>query len=161
MDIIQKLQAIQFFAKLKDDVESLKKIVSIIKIEKFQEGNYIINEGEIGSKMYILYSGVIRVEGKTVSRDKFTIAKFQNTFTFGESALMDNEVRSASIFAEKDCECYVIQNTDFDNLCKENPKIGYIIIKEIAKSLISRLRNTTMDKLNLISALISDDSGIE
>jgi|WetSurMetagenome_2_1015567.scaffolds.fasta_scaffold339213_2 CRP-like cAMP-binding protein len=161
MDILQKLKSIQLFSNLKDDDESLEKIVGIIRIEKIPAGHYIINEGEIGNKMYILFDGIVRVEGKTVSKDKFTIAKFHDSFIFGESALMDNEVRSASVYAETDCECYVILNSDFEKLCDDNPTIGYKIIKEIAKSLIVRLKNTTLDKLNLISALINEDSMIE
>ena len=159
MDMMQKLKTIHLFSKLKNDEDSLKKISGIITVEKISSGKYIINEGEIGNKMYILYSGVVRVEGKTISNDKFTMAKFQNNFIFGESALMDNEVRSASIFAETDCECYVIKNDDFERLCEENPHIGYKIIKEIARSLITRLKKTNLDKLNLIYALIGDDNG--
>ena len=158
MEAVEKLKKLRMFSLLKNDEESLKKIESILKIEKIHEGKYIINEGEIGDKMYILFSGTVRVEGKTVSNDKFTIAKFRDNFIFGESALMDNEVRSASVFAETDCECYVINNRDFEKLCEDDPNIGYRIIKEIAKSIIERLRNTTVDKLNLISALINDEN---
>jgi CRP-like cAMP-binding protein len=76
---------------------------------------------------------------------------------FGEVALMDNDVRSASVFALTPVECFSIRKTDFERVCESEPRIGYYVIKEIVKSLTRHLRKTTQDSVNLISALLNEE----
>ncbi len=158
-DIIIRLQKISLFSSIKNNEDALNKIAKIIKIENFSQSNTIIKEGDIGDKMYILNRGEVKIEKKTLSNDQFTVVilkQDQNVF-FGEIALMDNDLRSASVIAMTDIECYTIKKDDFEDLCKNNPEIGYHIIKEMAKSLSVRIRKATLDNANLIEALVSDE----
>jgi len=141
MKIIDRLGNLSLFSRFKNDETLLLKIAEIIFTENFQAGKYIIKEGDTGDKMYILNKGTVKIEKKTLAGDKFTVVvlkDFMNIF-FGELALMDNDVRSASVLAETDCECYVIKKDDFEKFCDENPFVGYHITKEIAKSMSARV----------------------
>ena len=157
-DIIKKLSNISLFKAFKDDEEALKRIAGIIRIEKFKKDSYVISEGDTGDKMYILNKGTVRIDKKTLANDSFTVVNLSENMHvfFGELALIDNDVRSASVYALNDLECFVFNKTDFERLAEENPKIGYVITKEIAKSLSTRLRKETLDKINLIDALVSE-----
>jgi CRP/FNR family transcriptional regulator, cyclic AMP receptor protein len=108
--------------------------------------------------MYILNSGSVKVEKFTLDKEKFTVVNLKDDMNvfFGEVALMDNDLRSASVYAITAIECFVIKKEDFEKLCDDNNTIGYYITKEIAKSLSLRLRRVTMDNVNLIAALIND-----
>jgi len=158
-DIINRLQNISLFYELKNNREALEKISKIIKIENFPKNTYIIKEGDIGTKMYILNKGEVRIEKTTLSKDTFTVINLKDDMDayFGELALIDNDLRSASVVSLTDVECYVIDKKDFENICENNYQIGYYIYKEIAKKLSIRLRKITLDNINLISALISED----
>ncbi|MFH1538713.1 MAG: cyclic nucleotide-binding domain-containing protein, partial [bacterium] len=80
---------------------------------------------------------------------------FMNVF-FGEMALIDDDVRSASVLADTDCECFVIKKSDFQKLADENHMIGYFVTQEIAKILSSRLRKAGEDTITLFEALVSE-----
>ncbi len=160
MNIIERLKTISLFSEIKNNDTALKKIGNIIRKENIAAGSCIIKEGEVGDKMYILNKGTVKIEKKTLANDSFTVDILHDNMNifFGEIALMDNDLRSASVIAVNDCECYVINKDDFDKLCKNNPEIGYYIIKEIAVSLSSKFRKITQDNVNLIDAIIRDDN---
>jgi CRP/FNR family transcriptional regulator, cyclic AMP receptor protein len=160
-EIVSKLGKISIFSGIFNKKNDLEKIAAIIKIEHFKAGSFIIVEGEYGDKMYVLNKGEVRIEKKTLSNDRFTVISLKDDMNvcFGEIALMDNDLRSASVLALKETECFVITKKDFEKLCESNPEIGYLIIREIAKSLSIRLRKATLDNVNLIAALLNDENG--
>ena len=159
MSIINKIRDISLFKSLKDNEELLSKIAEIIVVKSFSRDTYIIKEGEIGNSMYILIKGTVSIEKTTSMGDVFSVAKLSetNNVYFGEPALMDNDVRSASVITITDTVCYMINKDTFDNFCEDNPMIGYLIIKDIAISLANKLRKTTNDNLVLINALCCDE----
>ncbi len=160
MNIIERLKTISIFSDIKDNSLILEKISSIIKTENYKTGESIIIEGEVGDKMYILNKGSVKIEKKTLYKDSFVVDILYDNMNvfFGEIALMDNDLRSATVVALTDTECYIIKKDDFENLCTEKPEIGYYIIKEIAKSLALKFRKINQDNVNLINAIISDEN---
>lgn len=161
-NVIERLKKISLFNAIKDNDEILKKVATIIKVEKFPANSYIIKEGQEGDKMYILNKGSARVEKNTLSKDKFIVSNLRDDMNifFGEVSLMDNDLRSASIYTITDAECFIITKDDFDKFCEENPHIGYHITKEIAKLLSSRLRRISGDNMILIEALVKGEDSI-
>jgi CRP/FNR family transcriptional regulator, cyclic AMP receptor protein len=157
---VKRLETISIFAAFKNDRPTLDKIAAIMRVEHFPQDAYIIKEGDDGDVMYILNKGTVRIEKKTLANDKFTVVNLRDDMNifFGEVALMDNDVRSASVYAITPVECFSIRKSDFERVADADPRIGYYVIKEIVKSLSGRLRKTTQDSVNLIAALISDES---
>lgn len=157
--IVSRLQNISIFGALKNDEVLLIQIAGIMKIEKFNPNTYIIHEGEIGNKMYILNKGKVKVERNTPSKDQFTVAILDDSMNvcFGELALMDNDVRSASVLSVTETECYVINKLDFEKICEHNPKIGYLVMREIGRALSQRFRKSASDNMQLIEALIKEE----
>jgi CRP-like cAMP-binding protein len=157
-DIIDRLANISIFREFKDQPDILELIADILQIESYKADTYVLREGETGNRMYILNRGTVRVEQRTPAEDNFTVVNLTESMHvfFGEIALLDNDVRSASVKAINDIECFVIHKKDFEELCEKYPVIGYRIMKEIARSLTQRIRKSNQEKINLIQALISD-----
>lgn len=158
-----KLKHISLFEGLKDDPEAIARIADIINIKEFLKGSHIIREGDKGDEMFILSEGSVRVEKTTMHDDTYTVVKLeasQNVF-FGEMALIDNDVRSASVTADTYCQCYLISKEDFQKLAEENHTIGYFVNKEIATILSRRLRKSDADTITLFEALVSEIEELE
>jgi len=161
--IRRKLQQISLFKGFKDDPEAIGKVAQIINIKEFLKGSHIIREGDRGDEMYILSEGNVRVEKTTMHDDTYTVIKLeagQNVF-FGEMALIDNDVRSASVMADTYCQCYIISKEDFQKLAEEDHTIGYHVNKEIAAILSGRLRKSDQDTITLFEALVSEIEELE
>lgn len=66
--------------------------------------------------------------------------------------VVEDAPRSASVRAASDCELLELRRADFDRLAGGDVELGYRLIRNIASSLIRRLRDTDRDILKLTAA---------
>lgn len=164
--VVEKLSKIKLFDTLKDDEERMTLLARIAAWQKCKAGDEVISEGMEGSELYILYSGKVSVHKRTLEREPYTIVTlrdYEDVF-FGELALMDREVRSASVTAETDCEFLVINRDDFTRLGEEDPRLGLLVTRAIGKELSKRLRKANQDIIILFEALVeqvAESGGLE
>ncbi len=59
---------------------------------------------------------------------------------FGEVALLDTEVRSASVEADADLVCYVMEHEAFQQLVDNHPDIAVTLLRNLGRELSNRLR---------------------
>lgn len=153
------LKTVMLFEGLDD--EQIERIASIVYKESIPTGVNILQEGEEGDKMYIIQEGTAEVSRTLtlkVTRHEFgqkekTFIRLSPGFFFGEMALLENDVRSATVATVSDCKLFVIDRETFNALCESQPAIGYKILRNIAKTISGRLRRTNQDVLKLTTAL--------
>jgi CRP/FNR family cyclic AMP-dependent transcriptional regulator len=73
--------------------------------------------------------------------------------SFGEMALLENEVRSATVTALTDCRLLELQREDFLNFLRQNCVIGVKILLRLSQLLSRNLRKTNQDVVKLTTAL--------
>ncbi|MBW1740860.1 MAG: cyclic nucleotide-binding domain-containing protein [Deltaproteobacteria bacterium] len=156
--IIAKLRKIELFQCIKDDDERLAKLAGIVSVRHCKAGHRVITEGEEGSEFYILNKGTVGILKRTLDNDVFTIDTLtdKEDVFFGELALMDEELRSASVAADTDCEFLVINRDDFNRLGEEDPLLGLLVTRAIGRALSKRLRKTNEDLIILFEALVGE-----
>ena len=164
--VIEKLSKIKLFHTVKDDEERLTKLARIVTWQQCKAGVEVLSEGTEGSELYILQKGTVRIIKRTLDQERYTIVtlKDDEDAFFGELALLDREVRSASVLAETDCEFLVINREDFNQLGEEDPRLGLPVTRAIAKELSKRLRKANQDMVLLFEALVeqvAESGGLE
>jgi CRP-like cAMP-binding protein len=164
--VIEKLRKIKLFYTVKDDEERLTKLARIVTWQQCKAGVEVLSEGTEGSELYILQKGTVRIIKRTLDQERYTIVtlKDDEDAFFGELALLDREVRSASVLAETDCEFLVINREDFNQLGEEDPRLGLPVTRAIAKELSKRLRKANQDMVLLFEALVeqvAESGGLE
>ena len=164
--IIEKLKKVKLFGKLGDDEERLAKLARIVTWQQCKAGDEVLSEGTEGSELYILQKGTVRIVKRTLDKERYTIVSLKDDEDafFGELALLDREVRSASVIAETDCEFLVINREDFNQLGEEDPRLGLLVTRGIGKELSKRLRKANKDMVILFQALVeqvAESGGLE
>jgi CRP-like cAMP-binding protein len=101
----------------------------------FAPGSYIIKEGNGGSHMYVMLNGEAKVL-KTGRDGEVELAQLKAADSFGETALADNEQRSASVVAKTPCVLVRINAKTVNS----RPEIGLKVYQNLAKVLAKRLR---------------------
>jgi CRP/FNR family cyclic AMP-dependent transcriptional regulator len=136
----------------------MTRLLSIIKIRKYQEGKHVIREGEIGSELFIVYKGGVEIRKKTRDGDDYTviILRAEDNAFFGEMALIDDDKRSATVLTLENSIFLVISKEDFITLGDQFPAIGLPITRAISRILAGRLRKTTQDMLTIFDALVNE-----
>ena len=113
---VRILQSVPLLAKLSES--KLLELSSVMKVQSFSDGTYIIREGEEGSRFYIINEGEVRcmISNKSNPDESEEIARLYPQQFFGERALVTNEARDANVIACGTVECLVLDRKSFQVL---------------------------------------------
>ncbi len=126
--------------------DEVSELLSIAEERSYTRGTLIVQEDSKSRDLYLLRQGRISVRialPSNLDREEI-VYSMRDGQIFGELSLVDGCPRSATIRAEDDV---VTLRFDFDNLSQlleSKPRIGYILMRNIAVIISARMRNTNM-----------------
>ena len=127
---VAALQRVPLFTDLSPD--EVEQIALLFKERHFVEGECVVKEGADGAAFFLIESGEAAVSVAGKER-----ASLQPGDHFGEIALIDEGVRSATITATTDLVCYGLTFWEFRPLVVENGEIGWKLLHYLAQKLRS------------------------
>ncbi|XP_044211644.1 potassium/sodium hyperpolarization-activated cyclic nucleotide-gated channel 3-like isoform X1 [Thunnus albacares] len=98
------------------DPNFVTSMLTKLRFEVFQPGDYIIREGTIGKKMYFIQHGVVSVLTKSSKDTKLSDGSY-----FGEICLLTRGRRTASVRADNYCRLYSLSVDNFNEVLEEYP----------------------------------------
>ncbi|HTX80155.1 MAG TPA: cyclic nucleotide-binding domain-containing protein [Longilinea sp.] len=135
-------------------VAQLELIEAICEERNYQKGDQIFGENAHSDELYIIVTGQVNillnpklVASKKESRyaEPETIARLREGQSFGEIALVDQGIRSASAWAGSDgTRLLLIRRDRLLLLCNTTPEIGYRIMYNLAFDLAQKMRNADL-----------------
>jgi CRP/FNR family transcriptional regulator, cyclic AMP receptor protein len=153
------LAACRLFQGLDGDDTALTDLAEVCEDRRASAGSLLIEEGSEGDTMYVMRSGSVRVEKRTMYRDAYTVTVISGRdggAFFGELALLDRDKRSASVVAESACELIVIRRDRFHAWGDRHFSAGLLATRRIAEHLADRLRRANADIVTLFTALVRE-----
>jgi CRP-like cAMP-binding protein len=133
MAIEDTLAKVELFTDL--EKEDLTRIAKATVTRDFKQGDVIVRENEIGVAFYVIASGSVEVVMGLGTANEQVIGTLKAGTFFGEMALFDNHVRSASVRAATDCQCLVITKWDFNAEMSENSHIAIAMLAVLARRI--------------------------
>ncbi len=132
-------------------VEQLERIEAICARVTFPQGTIIFQENSFGDDMYIVARGEIEIMvdpamlGLETTAGAKTVATLRKGQVFGEVAMVDKGLRSASAQVVKgDAHLLVIKRADMMTLCEQDYKLGYMLMRNIAADLAFKIRGADL-----------------
>ncbi len=111
-----------------------------MKKANYKKFDLIFTEGIPGDCAYMIDKGRIAiVSGRDINHKHKALAILHKNAIFGEMALIDEEVRSATAFALEDCTLSVITPMTLHYLIENDP----LALSPLLEVLSQRLRQTT------------------
>jgi hypothetical protein len=107
---LKKLPIFSFVPEIK-----LFQIANKLKMKHFIIGEEIIREGTMGDTLYILNQGKVRFYCNNVQ-----IRELEPHSCFGEISLLTNNVRSTTVKAIENTECYLIDRNSINEIIDAN-----------------------------------------
>ena len=144
--MIPKEKILEF--KIFEDIslEELDAILDISEEKLYQSGDVILEESSYGtdSDFYVILQGNVKVEiqaSRINSDDKLNkrLAVLKSSDVFGEIGLLKSRRRSAKVSAYSDLNVLKINQKKLFQLFIYNPRLGYIIMKNLAGILSDRI----------------------
>lgn len=135
---LEVLKGMQLFRYL--NYKELVRLMNITQMRRYGDGESIISEGDAGAEFFIILDGKVRLH----KGDSF-ITSLKRGDHFGEMALVDSDVRSASASAQGSARTLVIHRRDFYEIIREESKLSVKLLWSFVRELTKRLRKTTAD----------------
>ena len=149
MSITAILKQADIFAEL--TATQLELVASICTKRTCDRDEIILEENSTGDELYVIANGEVDVQidpaliGDDASEGPQTITTLERGQSFGEVALVDQGVRSASVrSAQQDTELVVIPREKLMMLCDVYPEFGYRLMRNLAADLAMKIRNTDL-----------------
>lgn len=138
---IQRLMSIQALKNF--ETRNLGKLLRLSKIRQYEDGEQVIQEGDMDPWLYFLLSGKIRItkEGEEIG----TITRKGEIF--GEMRIIDDQSRSASVYAVGQTVCLAVDTSAGNRLSTSDEKearLDFLLLlyRIFAEYITARLRLT-------------------
>jgi CRP/FNR family transcriptional regulator, cyclic AMP receptor protein len=136
------LRRVPLFAEL--DPPELERFSRVAVPRSFPEGTRVFHEGDRSDACYIVRSGSFRVTREHSDGRAITLANLGPGDIFGELAMLDGEVRSASVEATSDGELLALPGGDVRALLGRHPEITVKLVAALVRRL--RLANERISR---------------
>lgn len=132
---IELLRRVPLFAELSP--EELRRVAQVAIPRTFPGETRVFHEGDAGDACYIVRSGTCRVTREHRDGRAITLANLGPGAIFGELAMFDSGIRSASVEAVDDVELLALPASDIRNLIRGHPGMA----EKLVVALTQRLRD--------------------
>jgi len=131
----------------------LELIASLCSERTFDVGEIIFPEGVASDELYVIVQGEVEIQINpalvSARTDQplpsATIAVLRRGQCFGEIALVDQGVRSATArSAQKNTRVLVLESQKLLGLCETYPELGYRLMANLAADMALKMRNTDL-----------------
>jgi signal-transduction protein with cAMP-binding, CBS, and nucleotidyltransferase domain len=133
LELSKALAQAKLFAGLTDKERGMLK--SAAALRRCKEGERIIEQGKPLDRMFIILEGQaeVRVNGKLITT-------LPEQSLVGEVEFLDMLPASADVVVFKETYLIEISNAALNGLMKKQPRLGYVLMSEIARIESQRLR---------------------
>ena len=125
---VELVQGVPLFEGLNQ--RELRDLASTMKERTFREGQTIAVEGQSGIGFFIIAEGTATVSQG--GEDRATLGPGDH---FGEIALIDDGVRTASVTADSQLKAYGLTSWEFRPLVESNATIAWKLLRTMATRL--------------------------
>jgi len=141
--------------------EELEIILRATTPRRFQADEVIMKEGDAGEVMYIMCEGSVVISkrltlelGEGAPQEKVMVRfRAEEGVVLGEMALIESDVRSATVTALTPCLMLELPKERFFQILEAHPRIGVKILLRLAQSLSQRLRKNSDELVKVTTAL--------
>lgn len=131
---VELLRSVPLFSDLEPD--ELQRFSQVAVPRSFPAATRVFHEGDSSDACYIVRSGSIRVTREHSDGRAITLATLGPGEVFGELAMLDRDVRSASAEALEDAEVLALPAREVRALLGRHPEISL----KLVAALVRRLR---------------------
>ncbi|ADL12701.1 Crp/Fnr family transcriptional regulator [Acetohalobium arabaticum] len=122
-----------YFATLSE--KNLDKIVNLMFVREYKEGEIIFFEEEKGEGLFFIKSGKVKIAKIVESGEEQILHILKQGEIFAEVVLFDGSNYPATAIAMEDSQIGILRNKDIERLITEVPEIALKILKVMSKRL--------------------------
>ena len=133
MDDAEILSRVALFSLMKK--KDLRRIAKLAKHHSYKKGEIIVREGARDGRLFIIISGEVEVIKGLGAGDEKPLRLLRSDNYFGEMALIDDHVRTASVVAKEETEVLSLYQWNIREEIKKYPAIAIELLQTLGRRL--------------------------
>ena len=135
MDHIDILSKVSLFALMKP--RDLKRLSRLSEQHTYEKGEVIVTEGAQDGRLFVIISGQVEVIKNLGEPAQRSVRLLGSGAYFGEMALIDNYVRTASVVAKTAAELLSLDQWNFREEIKKYPSVAIELLQTLSRRIRS------------------------
>ena len=139
--LTDRLTSMPFFDGLSE--EQMDVVSNHLEMFVFEPDEVIFQEGDVGDTVYFIADGNLDVLMQAGFGENVRLATLSTGSSFGGMSIIDDLPRSASVKAITQSTVMGLKKESFERLLEDEPRIGVIMLKGLARFMSEHLRETS------------------
>lgn len=123
---VDSLREVPLFADLSK--RDLKQLADSMREQSFAAGDEVVAQGKGGVGFFVILEGTARV-----TQDGEEVARLAPGDYFGEMALIDGDIRLASVHADGELRCAHMTTWNFRPFVRDHPDVAWALLTALVK----------------------------
>ena len=121
----------------------LEVVAGTVEIRSIRAGERIFVEGDAADWLAFVIEGKFSITKQGAHQQPITVSREYRSRILGEMAVIDGEPRSATCTSASNARLAVLRASDFEMLGEDYPRVGFRLLRDVAKIISARLRSTS------------------
>ena len=143
MSVPDLLRRVSLFADLRED--ELVALADCLGRRVFSKDMILFHKGSPAQSLYLIESGKVRIFALSETGHEITLDVYGPGECFGETALLDGNLRSTDAVAVEKTVIYTLRRDDFLRCLEQHPQVA----RRVMELLVHRLEHATAYAENL------------
>jgi len=133
MDQAEILSRVALFSLMKR--RDLKRIAKLAKRHSYEKGDLIVREGDRDGRLFVIISGRVSIVKDLGGPSEKTLRVLRSDNYFGEMALIDDYMRTASVVADDHTEVLSLDQWNIREEIRKYPAIAVELLQTLGRRL--------------------------
>jgi len=133
VDDAEKLSRVALFSLMKR--RDLKRIAKLARHHLYEKGDVMVRQGERDGRLFVIVSGSVSIVKDLGEPAEKTLRVLRSDNYFGEMALIDDYVRSASVVANENTEVLSLDQWNMREEIRKYPSIAIELLQTLGRRL--------------------------
>jgi CRP-like cAMP-binding protein len=145
-DPLEVLRSVPLFHEIPES--DLRAMAELVRERRQPKGSLIITQGDAGETLFLIKSGQVKISVVAEDGREVILSVLGPGSFFGEMALLDDQPRSAHVFAMEESVLLGLRREDFRAQLARSPELGVALLRELSRRL--RRADDTIASLMLL-----------
>jgi CRP/FNR family cyclic AMP-dependent transcriptional regulator len=146
LDPLEVLRTVPLFSQVPE--RDLLALAGLVRERRQPRGSMILTQGDEGEALFLIRTGQVKVSVVAEDGREVILSVLGPGSFFGEMALLDDEPRSAHVFAMEESVLLSLRREDFRARLAQSPELGIALLRELSRRL--RRADDTITSLMLL-----------
>lgn len=122
----------------------MKQVEAVTRRQDYAAGEQILTLGQAGDgRIFFIELGQVSIQVPLQNGGNQRISSMGPGMSFGEMVLLGQTTRSATVIADTEVRCHILEAGDFNRLADQAPQLKITLLENLSRDMADKLRRAT------------------